>query len=519
MLNVPSQSFPAVGSQQRVAPAGQSRNKVALKPGHSLMDWIRLTKSGRDMTGLRGRLIEVTEEELRKHNTKNDCWTSIRGMVYNITAYMDFHPGGEEELMRAAGIDGTDLFDQVHRWVNYESMLKECLVGRMATKVTVVTKGLAPPSLPPPASLGPAAGPPPPKDTRPRYDWFQTDATVNIVVYTKRKLPAVGSAVVDLHNGALRIEVVLGKLSYLLHWCLPHEVEERVGVHTASAVGKIQVVVWKKAKSKWTELGEHLDAHNTFERRRDRGVFYRQCVLVSKTEVTHDTRLLTLRLAPSTHMHVPVGTHVYLKGTLADSEVVKPYTPVDSALLPEAPPTEGSEASHLFLMVKIYPDGALTPHLDTLNIGEAVCVSSPEGPFSLRLLRGVTHLYLLAAGTGFTPMARLIRHALTDLPTLRKSKLMFFNRKEGDILWLTQLDQLAVKENRFEVEYVLSEPSDSWTGQRGRIQASMLTDFLVRPEDSKCLVCVCGPTAFTELAVRLIKELNFSDEEIHAFQG
>lgn len=35
------------------------------------------------------------------------------GMVYNVTPYMDYHPGGEEELMKAAGIDGTDLFDQV----------------------------------------------------------------------------------------------------------------------------------------------------------------------------------------------------------------------------------------------------------------------------------------------------------------------------------------------------------------------------------------------------------------------
>lgn len=26
---------------------------------------------------------------------------------------MDYHPGGEEELLKAAGIDGTDLFDQV----------------------------------------------------------------------------------------------------------------------------------------------------------------------------------------------------------------------------------------------------------------------------------------------------------------------------------------------------------------------------------------------------------------------
>ncbi|KAK7882317.1 hypothetical protein WMY93_028491 [Mugilogobius chulae] len=82
MLNVPTQSFPAPSSQQRVSPggsAGTGRNKVALKPGHSLMDWIRFAKSGKDLTGLRGRLIEVTPEELQKHNTREDCWTCIRG--------------------------------------------------------------------------------------------------------------------------------------------------------------------------------------------------------------------------------------------------------------------------------------------------------------------------------------------------------------------------------------------------------------------------------------------------------
>lgn len=35
------------------------------------------------------------------------------GLVYNVTPYMEYHPGGEDELMRAAGTDGTDLFDQV----------------------------------------------------------------------------------------------------------------------------------------------------------------------------------------------------------------------------------------------------------------------------------------------------------------------------------------------------------------------------------------------------------------------
>uniref|UniRef100_A0A8C8EYJ2 Cytochrome b5 reductase 4 n=1 Tax=Oncorhynchus tshawytscha TaxID=74940 RepID=A0A8C8EYJ2_ONCTS len=536
MLNVPSQSFPAASSQQRVAPAGQSgRNKVALKPGHSLMDWIRVAKSGRDLTGLRGRFIDVTEEELQKHNTRDDCWTCIRGMVYNVSPYMDFHPGGEEELMKAAGIDGTDLFDQVHRWVNYESMLKECLVGRMAVKASTALKGLAPPPPPtsmlPPAfltppspssSLQPSAAPPPtqPKDARPRYDWFQTDVTVNIVVYTKRKLPSSGCTIVDLQDGVLRVEVLLGKMSYILRQRLAQEVDGSVAVHTACAVGKIQVSMRKAAKGKWEELGEPLEFHDSLFRKKDRAIFYRECMLVSKTAVTHDTWVFRLQLPLGTLMHVPVGKHIYLKSLIQDSDVVKPYTPVEETLVPTTlDSTQGTAATDIFLMIKVYPDGVLTPHLNNLNIGDHLSVSSPDGPFSLRLLREVTHLYLLAAGTGFTPMARVIRLALQDLGSLRKTKLMFFNRQERDILWHSELDGLAAEDERFQVEYILSEPCDGWAGRKGRVEASMLTDFLVRPEGSKVFVCVCGPSAFTELTVGLVRQHCFSEEEIHVFQG
>jgi len=36
---------------------------------------------------------------------------------------MEFHPGGGDELFKAAGTDGTELFNQVHRWVNLERIL------------------------------------------------------------------------------------------------------------------------------------------------------------------------------------------------------------------------------------------------------------------------------------------------------------------------------------------------------------------------------------------------------------
>lgn len=518
MLNIPTQSFPAPSSQQRVAPSGQSgRNKVALKPGHSLMDWIRFAKSGKDLTGLRGRLIEVTQEELQKHNTRDDCWTCIRGMVYNVTPYMDYHPGGEEELMKAAGIDGTDLFDQVHRWVNYESMLKECLVGRMATKATTALNAILPP--PAPTGLAPptSVAPPPDKDSRPRYDWFQTDVTVHLVIYAKRKIPNSGCTVVDLEAGVLRLEVLLQKMSYMIHLRLAEEVEGNVSVHTAFAVGKIQVTIRKQAKGKWASLGQSLEFHNTFLRKKDRAVYYRDCVLVSKTEVNHNTHLFRLKLPRGTIMHVPVGKHVYLKALIQDAEVVRPYTPVGQTL--SASSQNSAQDSDLYLMIKVYPDGMFTPHLNSLHTGDCVSVSGPEGTFSLRPLRDVTDLYLLAAGTGFTPMARVIQVALQDIETVRKTKLLFFNRREEDILWRCELDELAAHDERFQVEYVLSEPCESWSSRKGHVDESMLKDFLQRPEGSRCYVCVCGPTAFTELTIGLVKQLGFTEQEIFAFQG
>lgn len=58
-----------------------------------------------------------------------DAWSVFSGKVYNISPYISFHPGGEAELLRGAGRDGTRMFGEVHPWVNYETMLSACLIG------------------------------------------------------------------------------------------------------------------------------------------------------------------------------------------------------------------------------------------------------------------------------------------------------------------------------------------------------------------------------------------------------
>lgn len=49
--------------------------------------------------------------ELSKHNTQNDCWLAINGNVYNVTQYLDFHPGGSDLILMMCGKDATQAYN------------------------------------------------------------------------------------------------------------------------------------------------------------------------------------------------------------------------------------------------------------------------------------------------------------------------------------------------------------------------------------------------------------------------
>ncbi|KAF5868228.1 putative heme steroid binding protein [Botrytis fragariae] len=110
------------------------RKKVLLTPNHSPLDWARLTSSPN--SNLRNLppstpLLRVPPSLLKQFTGRKgkDAWTVLGGKVYNITPYLPYHPGGEPELLKCAGRDGTRLFGEVHPWVNWEGMLEACLVG------------------------------------------------------------------------------------------------------------------------------------------------------------------------------------------------------------------------------------------------------------------------------------------------------------------------------------------------------------------------------------------------------
>jgi hypothetical protein len=56
----------------------------------------------------------LTAAEVLKHSTGTDCWSVIKGEVYDLTAYVKDHPGGAALIKAICGLDGSAAFAGEH---------------------------------------------------------------------------------------------------------------------------------------------------------------------------------------------------------------------------------------------------------------------------------------------------------------------------------------------------------------------------------------------------------------------
>ena len=90
--------MPNVPPSDQMRASGSARRKVALPPGRSQLDWIR---NSANLPYPPRRTITLTE--LSKHNSRNDAWLAISGKVFDVTPYVEYHPGGIEMILVGAG--------------------------------------------------------------------------------------------------------------------------------------------------------------------------------------------------------------------------------------------------------------------------------------------------------------------------------------------------------------------------------------------------------------------------------
>lgn len=70
-------------------------------------------------------------EEVRKHSDRKDCWLVISGKVYDVTAFMDEHPGGDEVLLACTGKDATADFEDIGHSDSAKELMSQYCIGEV----------------------------------------------------------------------------------------------------------------------------------------------------------------------------------------------------------------------------------------------------------------------------------------------------------------------------------------------------------------------------------------------------
>ena len=64
-------------------------------------------------------------KEVQKHNQLNDCWLAINGIVYDVTEFVLFHPGGKAMLLKHRGTDASKAFRSIKGNTGHPKLIRE----------------------------------------------------------------------------------------------------------------------------------------------------------------------------------------------------------------------------------------------------------------------------------------------------------------------------------------------------------------------------------------------------------
>ena len=74
---------------------------------------------------------EFSLEEVAKHNKKEDLWIAVKGVVMDVTNWVDEHPGGPQALFAQMGKDATEEFEMLHDDEVIPKYAPDIVIGRV----------------------------------------------------------------------------------------------------------------------------------------------------------------------------------------------------------------------------------------------------------------------------------------------------------------------------------------------------------------------------------------------------
>ncbi|WP_209330412.1 ferredoxin--NADP reductase [Lunatimonas salinarum] len=171
------------------------------------------------------------------------------------------------------------------------------------------------------------------------------------------------------------------------------------------------------------------------------------------------------------------------------------------------------------ITVKRLDGGLVSNYLNEhIRPGKKITVMKPMGNFTCDYHSKHQRNYgMIAAGSGITPVMGITKSILINEPA-SKVNLLYGSRAEDQIIFKQRLEELQREyPGRLEVTHQLSQPSESWPGNKGRITAGSIKTFaegMLHEGPSEGLFYLCGPNELMELATETLQNLGIGKEQV-----
>ena len=199
--------------------------------------------------------------------------------------------------------------------------------------------------------------------------------------------------------------------------------------------------------------------------------------------------------------------------------VIRPYTPSHTTI------------GYLELVVKCYPEGKMSKHINGLKKGDTLDFKGPILGTPI-IQNEFDSIGLIAGGSGITPMLQVAQRVLQNPDDQTNVSLIFANVSAEDIILKEKIDELQAEyPEQLRVYYVLDKPPPGWRGGSGYISSAMIRDVMPDPLLGRLAkILVCGPPGMVkhlagELPTRkgqgelggLLKEVGFEASQVFKF--
>jgi ferredoxin--NADP+ reductase len=160
------------------------------------------------------------------------------------------------------------------------------------------------------------------------------------------------------------------------------------------------------------------------------------------------------------------------------------------------------EEGILEFFIELVPQGALTPHLYKLQVGDTMlCRKISKGRFTLDLRSGRTNHLLLATVTGIAPFVSYVRTLYKDwkagnspMPGPHKFYCIQGGGRSWEFGYREELERIAAEVPWFKYVATISRPWEdtTWKGQTGRVDDLIrmyVSEWGLRPEATTGYLC------------------------------